>query len=258
MPFTFSHPAIIIPFLHKRRKIFSATALVVGSIVPDFESFIRLNEHKIYGHTWPGMFWFDLPLGILVAFIFHNIVRDPLILNLPDFPKNKFTRFIGLKWNTYILKHLVAFITSMLLGIFLHLVWDAFTHLNLLNPDAVDSPIYIGHVQVFKILQDADSLLGIIIITWYILKMPATQPEEEQQTEKMIFAISARETTITDKLKYWILVSIVAIATIFMALTFNTYELSIVLAIDMVITGGLVGLIVASLIQRLAVADERK
>ena len=250
MPFTFSHPAIIIPFLNKRRKIFSATGLVVGSVAPDFESFIRLNEHKIYGHTWPGMFWFDLPLGIMLAFIFHNIVRDPLILNLPDFLKNKFTRYTGFAWNRYMLRHFVAFITSLLLGIFLHLVWDAFTHLNLLTPDAVDSPIYIGHVQVFKILQDADSLLGVIIIAWYILKMPSTQPEEEKPG-KMIFAIRDRETTITDKLKYWILVSIIAIATIFMALTFNTYELAIVLAIDMVITGSLVGLIVASLIQRL-------
>ncbi len=252
MPFTFSHPAIIIPFLGKRRKIFSATGLIVGSIVPDFESFIRLNEHKIYGHTWPGMFWFDLPLGMIVAIIFHNIVRDPLIINLPDFLKNKFTRFTGFGWNTYTLKHFFVFVTSLMLGIFLHLVWDAFTHLNLVNPDAIDSPIYIGHVQLFKILQDADSVLGIVILVWYTAKIPPAEPAEIRQ-EKMIFAIRARETTISDKLKYWILVFVVAIAIVFLAVNFSTQQLTFVLAIDMVITGGLAALVVASLIQKLAI-----
>ena len=252
MPFTFSHPAIMIPFLGKRRKIFSATGLIVGSMAPDFESFIRINEHKIYGHTWTGMFWFDMPLGIFLAIIFHNIVRDPLIVNLPDFLKNKFVRFTGFQWNTYTLRHFFVFVTSLLLGIFMHLVWDAFTHLNLADPDAIDSPVYIGHVQLFKILQDTDSLLGILILIWYTLKIPATKPEEIQP-EKMIFAIQPRETTITDKLKYWILVFAIAIATVFMALNFSKQQLTFVLAIDMVITGGLVGLVVASLIQKLAI-----
>ncbi|SEF46838.1 protein of unknown function [Flavobacterium urumqiense] len=41
MPFTFSHPAIILPFL-KNKKL-SATALIIGSMSPDFEYFFRMK-----------------------------------------------------------------------------------------------------------------------------------------------------------------------------------------------------------------------
>jgi Domain of unknown function (DUF4184) len=36
-----------------------------------------------YSHTLGGLFWFDLPLGLLLAFIFHTIVRNMLDDNLP-------------------------------------------------------------------------------------------------------------------------------------------------------------------------------
>ena len=75
MPFTFSHPAIVLPLLNrnKSRILFSSTGLVIGSIIPDFESFIRFDQHKQYSHTWLGIFWFDLPLAILFSFIFSSI-----------------------------------------------------------------------------------------------------------------------------------------------------------------------------------------
>jgi len=36
MPFTFSHPAIVLPLTKARLKL-SATGLIVGSTIPDFE-----------------------------------------------------------------------------------------------------------------------------------------------------------------------------------------------------------------------------
>jgi hypothetical protein len=32
---------------------------------------------------------FDLPIGLLFAFTFHNLIRDSLISNLPEFLKNR-------------------------------------------------------------------------------------------------------------------------------------------------------------------------
>ena len=49
MPFTFSHPAIVLPF---SKKWFSLTALVTGSIIPDFEYFFKMKGHSDYGHNW--------------------------------------------------------------------------------------------------------------------------------------------------------------------------------------------------------------
>lgn len=37
MPFTFSHPAIILPLSYLPKKWFSLTGLIIGSLIPDFE-----------------------------------------------------------------------------------------------------------------------------------------------------------------------------------------------------------------------------
>ena|ERR1035437_3493274 len=82
MPFTFSHPALVLPIAYFPRKFYSLTGLVVGSMIPDFEYFLRMSTEGKYGHTLPGILWFDLPLALLVALIYHQVVRNLLIDNL--------------------------------------------------------------------------------------------------------------------------------------------------------------------------------
>lgn len=85
MPFTFSHPAIVLPLAFLPKKIISITGLIIGSLTPDFEYFIRMKLSSEYSHTISGVFLFDLPLGIILTFLFHGIVRNKLIDNLPRF-----------------------------------------------------------------------------------------------------------------------------------------------------------------------------
>lgn len=249
MPITFAHPAIVLPLLKKRFTLFSATGLVIGSIIPDFESFIRFNEHKHYSHTWPGMFWFDLPLAVIVAFMFHNIVRDPLINNLPETLGNKCRQFIGFRWNAYFRQHLVNILFSMLVGIALHLFWDAFTHLNLANPDAEDSTVLIGPFRLFKVLQDCDSILGMIIVAVYIFILPGEAPKAYEPERKMMFRINTAPKKYT-KIKYWAIFIAADIATVIIATGSIMRKINFVLFIDINITGILVGLIVAGLLNR--------
>src|SRR5665647_2066569 len=72
MPFTFSHPAIVLPATYLPKKWHSLSALIMGSMTPDFEYFIRMKDASKYGHTWTGVFWFDIPMGLLLIFLFHN------------------------------------------------------------------------------------------------------------------------------------------------------------------------------------------
>ena len=247
MPFTFSHPAIVLPLINKRFNLFSSTGLIVGSMIPDFESFIRLNEHKIYGHTWLGMFWFDLPLALVVAFIFHNVVRDPLIDNLPERLGNKFKAYVNFPWNTYFKKRFLVIILSALIGIALHLLWDAFTHLDLANPDSIDSEIYVGKIRLFKLLQYSNSLLGIIILIIYVLRLPATG-KKVASTDEMIFNIVNIEPK-SRKLQYWAVVVVTSLVTIFMATQLLAKQVTIVLFIDIVISGILLGFVAAGAVR---------
>lgn len=175
MPFTFSHPAIILPLINKKRKIFSATGLIIGSIAPDFESFIRINEKKVYSHTWTGMFWFDLPLALIISFLFHLIVRQPLIENLPIALEEKFGQYKNFDWLAWFKKKFVIVIISLLIGIASHLLWDAFTHLNLRSPDDTASMIMVGRTRLYIILQYSCSLIGLFVIVIYIYKLPRTE-----------------------------------------------------------------------------------
>ena len=239
MPFTFSHPAIVLPLLNTRRKSFSSTGLVIGSIIPDFESFIRFDQHKQYSHTWLGRFWFDLPLAIIIAFIFHNVVRDPLIKNLPTSIGSRFSNCLDLNWNAFFRKHFVMVMCSMLIGIVSHMLWDAFTHLNLADPNAVDSQIYVGPVRLFILLQYSNSLLGLMVVIWYVWKrVPiATDP--------------ALGDHYSGKALYWILVGAVSCLTILLASTLIDEELNVILLIEIAISGTLLALIVAPFLQRL-------
>ena len=72
MPFTFSHPALVLPLNYLPKRWFSLTALVVGSMMPDLEAFLRFKSEKNVTHTWDALFWFCLPLGLLIILLISS------------------------------------------------------------------------------------------------------------------------------------------------------------------------------------------
>lgn len=83
MPFTFSHAAAVLPFLNNKKM--SATALVVGSMSPDFEYFFRMKMQSELSHTFQGIYLVDFPLSFVVILAFHSVIKKPLIDNSPPF-----------------------------------------------------------------------------------------------------------------------------------------------------------------------------
>ncbi|MBK6952806.1 MAG: DUF4184 family protein [Crocinitomicaceae bacterium] len=128
MPFTFSHPAIILPLAKINAKYISVSALVIGSMSPDFEYFIRMRLKQVHGHNLAGAFYFDLPVTIISLILFHFLVRDTLIDHLPEFLRKKYASFYQMNWFEYARKHWYVILYSAVIGILSHLFWDAFTH----------------------------------------------------------------------------------------------------------------------------------
>jgi hypothetical protein len=177
MPFTFSHPAIILPITLLPKKWFSLTGLVIGSLAPDFEYFLRMKVQSNYSHSIAGLFWFDLPLGILLAFIFHNIVRNHLFDNLPIILKSRLMVFKSFDWNAYFIKHWLIVIASVLIGAISHMFWDSFTHESayfVKTMPALLKTINCFWIQfpMFKFLQHLSTLIGGIAIAAALLKLP--------------------------------------------------------------------------------------
>jgi Domain of unknown function (DUF4184) len=166
MPFTLSHPAAIIPFARQRLVL---SALVVGSMSPDFLYFINLAPRGQFGHTLTGIFLFCLPLGVLVLWFFHTLMKWPLLSLCPQSlqerlmePANGFT-FRSLSRQLMI-------VLSILIGAGTHLFWDGFTHdygwavsrLLFLNWSVFE--IGSRSIPAFKVLQHSSTLSGGVVL----------------------------------------------------------------------------------------------
>jgi Domain of unknown function (DUF4184) len=179
MPFTFSHPAIVLPFYRFVKPWVSLTGLVVGSIVPDFEYFIRMRTEIMYSHTLKGLFIFNLPLGLLICFIFHNVVRNSLFSHLPYILNSRLSNFKRFNWNAYFRKNWYIVIISLLVGAFSHLFWDRFVHENGYLPHIFN---YFGktadfvdiEITEYKTLHQLSSFAGGLIVLYALFQLPVT------------------------------------------------------------------------------------
>jgi len=196
MPFTFSHPALIIPLKRLPAKYISMTGLVVGSIVPDFEKFIKLSGGNVYSHTKLGIFWFDLPLGLALAFIFHLVVRDTLITNLPLFFRKRLERYKGFNWTRHFKENPWTVALCIIIGSFLHISLDAFTHREssyiylipfLLKHVTIGPIMNVGYVTLMwaVIVDLAFSIFGLLYIFYVFLRLPA-EPVKPKATSSLL------------------------------------------------------------------------
>ncbi len=174
MPFTLSHPAIIFPLLKSKYKL-SFTALVVGSLVPDFEFFLQMREVDNIGHHWYGVFLFDLPMGLMCCFLFHNLLKNIFVNNLPDTFGFSLFDSINFDWNKYAMANIWWVLLSLFIGISSHIFVDGFTHYDgffvMLLP-MLSNTIYILNVSipVYLFLQIVFSVIGILIVAIRLLK----------------------------------------------------------------------------------------
>ena len=178
MPFTLSHPAIILPLAKGSPKWISLTGLVVGSMTPDFEYFIRMGNSV--SHTLPGLFYFDLPLALLLTFAFHNIIRNPLYNNLPTAMGVRLLQYQSFQWNEYFKTHGWVVIPSALIGAGSHLFWDGFTHGNgyfVQSIHELTTPVEMfgDSIPIYRIIRLLSTVFGGLIVLLYIFRMPGGQ-----------------------------------------------------------------------------------
>lgn len=190
MPFTFAHPAAVLPFKYFSKKRTSLTGLVIGSMAPDFEKLLSMQGGNSYSHTWAAIFWFCLPLGIVLSFVFHLVVRDPLIDNLPGFMRRRVAKFQKLDWKEHFRKHYFIIIISIIIGATTHIIWDGFTHKNGPGENQLAllgeyTSLSVFSVPLFYFLNLTSSAVGVVVVLYAILRLPAgdTVAKESKRTK---------------------------------------------------------------------------
>src|SRR5687768_15085868 len=114
MPFTPAHAAIILPLVKLRRM--SATGLIIGSMAPDFEYFFKVSVSSVHSHTWWGLLYFDIPVVFCLSLVFHLMVKQNLINNLPAFLQRRFQDTLHFDFLGYFKQYWAWFILSAAIG----------------------------------------------------------------------------------------------------------------------------------------------
>jgi len=235
MPFTFSHPAVVLPFAKVFRRNLSFTGLVIGSMTPDFEYFIRMRDISLYSHTWEGLVWFDIPLAFVLVLMYEFFVKDKLIDRLPTTSNRRLSCFRGYR-SHFTAGYLIAILISVALGAASHIAWDGLTH-----PQGMfihSFPVLMRivrihgyHLYVFTILQHGSTLVGALIIWISYL----TLPKKELTKAKSVVG-------------YWLQILLVTAVVLAIRFAFGLSYHQYADVIISFITGALIGLLIASFI----------
>ncbi|WP_341227105.1 DUF4184 family protein [uncultured Arcticibacterium sp.] len=201
MPFTLAHTAAILPFRRFLSKYLSISGLLMGSMAPDFEFFLRVTLYGIWGHTWWGVLFFNLPVSILLCLFFHIYVKRSLIDHLPPFLHQRLAKYKNLDWYFYFKANWLKVFFSILIGVLTHFLWDNFTHEpNYTFPFYFDdlSHVFLLNgkpIALYSILQVLSSVFGMLYFVYFLLKIPRDT--------------SLNGISYTKRLKYWVWVAIV-------------------------------------------------
>jgi hypothetical protein len=215
MPFTFAHPSVVLPIKKKWNRYFNLTALVLGSMSPDFEYFMKLKIENKIGHSLLGFVTFNLPFVIVLAFIFHYVIKNTLILHLPikaaEFIKHEVIQNPSHKGGNVL--WVIIFIYSAILGMFSHTLWDSFTHENgyfVSMIPALHTKILI--FPIYKLLQHGSTIVGLSIILIFLYN----QRSNEHSNKKTM--------PYNRKVLYWASIFVGTIAFVFVrSINLNQY-----------------------------------
>jgi hypothetical protein len=166
VPYTFAHPAAVIPLARLLGCRAVPSALAIGSVIPDAWYFVpalaREDSHDVL-----GLLWFCLPAGLFAYAAFHLIFKQPMLALLPKRLADRLGAWTcpglpAVSWS--------AVLVSMVLGIATHFAWDAFTH------EGVLAQALELEQRTLRVLQHGSTLLGTVILAAWLWRRLRTTP----------------------------------------------------------------------------------
>jgi len=167
MPFTLAHPAAVLPLARRLPRVTVLSALVVGSVVPDFEYLLPIGISRTSSHSIAGLFAFCLPVGFFTYLLYHLLFKRPLAglmppwiaARLPEFTKSGLPQRSGA---------LVG--VCLLAGAATHLLWDSFTHATgfmVRNSAALRVTLFTLDgipIAPYQLLQHVSTVFGLTVV----------------------------------------------------------------------------------------------
>ncbi len=196
MPWTFSHPAAVLPLRRLCPQSLDFAALVIGSTTPDIGYYLRRFDLSQFAHTLPGSFLACLPIGVVMLCLFFLFCR-PVCFALPS-PHRQFLLPLCPSFPSSVRRWMILLL-SLLLGAWTHNFWDAFTHEHGWFVDRIvwlrEPAFQIGSttVQMFLFLQELSTLAGFAIVVFAYWRWLRRRP-----------AMALRAGDVSNSGRYWL------------------------------------------------------
>jgi hypothetical protein len=163
MPFTVSHAAAVLPLQRFGKLELPLTALMVGSMAPDFGYFFSREESRQITHSFAGLFTFSLPMGLIVWLFYIAVLEKATITLLSDRWHTRFAHTEAISPGLVLRAAL-----AILMGAITHLLWDALSHRDTFVTDAFPSLLgptpFVAWLPIYHLLQGVSSVLGLVIL----------------------------------------------------------------------------------------------
>lgn len=169
MPFTPTHVLAVVPIGYRWPRALPFSAVVIGSMVPDWPLFLPIGPDYKTTHSFIGIITACVPLGFALYAFFQRVLKRPLLELLPQSLRQMLVIYLNSP-ATFRPEDLIRIAVAVAMGAITHIVWDAFTHqdrwgtelLPVLN--SVVLTMAGLDVRGYKLLQHGSSAVGIPIL----------------------------------------------------------------------------------------------
>jgi len=166
VPFTVSHAAAVLPLHRLGRLELPLTALMIGSMAPDFGYFFSHEASRALTHSFAGLVTFSLPAGLAVWIFYVALLEKATITLLTDRWHTRFAHTDAIT-PSLILRAAIAIV----LGAFTHLVWDALTHRATIATEVLPFLLAptpgFAWLPIYHLLHGLSSVIGLgILAIW--------------------------------------------------------------------------------------------
>jgi hypothetical protein len=174
MPWTFAHPAAILPLRRLCPRLLSFAGLAIGSLMPDAGYYVGRYDIAFLAHQPRGIVLICLPLGLLLLVLLRHL-HAPVAALLPQ-PHRSALLALAQTPSLLSLRAVLVAAVSIVLGAFTHSVWDAFTHETGFAVQALpllQQPLFQAQdrlVRVCNVLQHISTVVGLAFLTAHYLR----------------------------------------------------------------------------------------
>lgn len=245
MPFTLSHAMFAVPLKYIKPKYFSTTGLILGSMSPDLEYFVKLEPYRSIGHSLLGLFLQAIPLSMIIAYLIHHVIKVPLSLHITSrYDLNtRFYHFLQLE-SLRSMRSWIVLIVSIIIGFATHVFIDGFTHAHghFVKQIPVLNDVLLMNIPTYKALQYGFSMLGMLflccVLAFYLYRSNTLSTVGIKVTKQQ-------------KYKFWLIVILTAILVTILKLLLSSSHNILGIMFVAPISGTFIGIIAASIVWRI-------